>query len=129
MNRKRGASLTDQVRRIQDGVLICMMVSPFACRGPGLAFKTALCGLLHRSFLLRSQILNDEQTGTTGWEISMNFNLIPSKFHFSARYWCLFCIVGGILLAGYNPVSGAEAPDITSLSLILCMQDSPTWSP
>jgi hypothetical protein len=60
--------------------------------------------------------LNDEQTGTTGWEISMNFNLIPSKFHFSARYWCLFCIVGGILLAGYNPVSGAEAPDITSLS-------------
>lgn len=46
----------------------------------------------------------------------MNSKQMNSTSHFSARYWYLFCILGGILLAGLTPVSGAVAPDITALA-------------
>lgn len=46
----------------------------------------------------------------------MNSKQMNSTSHFFARYWYLFCILGGILLAGLTPVSGAVAPDITALA-------------
>ncbi|WP_214034641.1 hypothetical protein [Methanospirillum sp.] len=46
----------------------------------------------------------------------MNLKKYKSKSFIPARYWYLFCILGGILLACTGPVFGASAPDITALS-------------